>query len=99
VFFEDDMREADKRLTQLRPLYEWFQFHRENGGKIFPTFSSLQWFIRQHRTTLIDSQVLVPSRGNRCTLVTSEFGRVVYGLLFNPEATPDSLKPTNGCER
>ena len=93
------MREADKRLTQLRPLHEWFQFHQKNGGKIFRTLASLQWFIRQHRTTLIDSQVLIPSRGNRCTLVTSEFGRVVYGLLFNPEATPDSLKPTNGCDR
>ena len=86
------MREADKRLTQLRPLHEWFQFHRENGGKIFPTFSSLQWFIRQHRTTLIDSQVLIPSRGNRCTLVTSEFGFVIYELLFEKSTSSRNSK-------
>ena len=93
------MREADKRLTQLRPLHEWFQFHRENGGKIFPTFLHSSGLSGNTGRRLSTLKFLSPSRGNRCTLVTSEFGRVVYGLLFNPEATPDSLKPTNGCNR
>jgi hypothetical protein len=70
------------KLNHLRPIQDWYEFHKEQGGKVFPTFASLQWFVRQHRDSLVDAEVLIPGKGSRRTLVTAEFGPKVYEILF-----------------
>ena len=47
------------KLSKLRPLYEWHAHHMRRGGTLFPTYSSLKWFIRQHQNELINAGVLV----------------------------------------
>lgn len=72
------------RLTSLRPLYEWHLHHLERGGVLFPTYASLKWFIRQHGDELVEAEVLLRGKGGRASLVTPDFGRVVYKLFFEP---------------
>lgn len=74
----------NKRLTSLRPLYEWHASHLKQGGLLFPTYSSLKWFIRRHRDELRNAGVLLQGTGSRTNLVTPEFGKTVYKIFFEP---------------
>ena len=74
--------EYDGKLSDLRPLSEWHEEHIRRGGVLFPTYASLQWFIRQHRSELVDAGVLLTGTGGRVNLVTPEFGKVVYRSFF-----------------
>ena len=55
----------DYALTELKPLYEWHECHALKGGVLFPTYSSLQWFVRQHADELVDAKVLIRGKGGR----------------------------------
>ena len=72
----------NQRLTSLRPLFEWHAHHLKRGGVLFPTYSSLLWFIRQHGNELRDAGVLLKASGSRTNLVTPDFGKVVYNIFF-----------------
>lgn len=68
-------------LSDLIPLRSWQLRHRADGGLLFPTFASLEWFVRQNRNELVDSGVLIPQRGSRGSLVTPDFDSVVLQLI------------------
>ena len=74
---------SNEQLNELVALNNWFVTHKRHGGQVFPTFASLQWFVRQHNVALVDAEVLVPGKGSRSTLVTSGFGQKVYELLVH----------------
>ena len=74
--------EVDYELTELKPLYEWYEYHERNGGVLFPSYSSLTWFVRQHGDQLVDQGVLLRGRGGRRSLVTPGFGKAVYNTFF-----------------
>ena len=73
------------KLSKLRPLYDWHTHHMRRGGTLFPTYSSLKWFIRQHQNELINAGVLVVGASGRAKLVTPDFGREVYRTFFEPQ--------------
>ena len=73
------------RLTSLRPLFEWHAHHLRQGGVLFPTYSSLKWFIRQHGEELRNAGVLLSGAGSRTNLVTPDFGKCVYQIFFAPQ--------------
>ena len=68
-------------LNELRTLKAWHAAHVESGGVVFPTYASLQWFIRTNQQTLIHKQVLIPGKGGRASLVTPAFDMTVLELL------------------
>lgn len=53
----------------------------ENGGDTFPTFSSFEWFLRQHRAELIASGEVIVRRGQVGTLIGPGFGRLAVEIL------------------
>ena len=53
----------------------------QNGGDLFPTFGSLEWFIRQHREELIRSGEMIVRRGPGGILIGPNFGRVAVDIL------------------
>jgi hypothetical protein len=73
---------VDYALTELKPLYEWHECHALKGGVLFPTYSSLRWFVRQHGDELVDAKVLIRGKGGRPSLVTPDFGKVAHRLFF-----------------
>ena len=68
-------------LTQLRTLKAWHAVHVESGGAVFPTYASLQWFIRINYQELVCSKVLIPGKGGRSSLVTPAFDGSVFRIL------------------
>ncbi len=57
------------------------RWREEYGGEIFPTQSSLDWFVRQHYAELVDSGTLIPGTGRRGHLVGPDFDGVVIKIL------------------
>ena len=53
----------------------------EEGGGIFPKFSSFEWFKRQHRDELVASGEIITRRGKGGDLVGPNFGRVAVEIL------------------
>lgn len=53
----------------------------EEGGGIFPKYSSFEWFKRQHREELIQSGELITRRGTGGDLVGPNFGRLAVEIL------------------
>jgi hypothetical protein len=53
-----DSTEVD--LFQWLPTKAWVA---DKGGAIFKTFSSFEWFLRRHRSELIESGVFIPRPG------------------------------------
>ncbi len=85
-FYENFMDDSfNQRLSSLRPLYEWHEHHLKRGGVLFPTFTSLKWFVRQHGDELEKAGVLLRGKGGRTNLVTLDFGKVVYTIFFSPK--------------
>ena len=68
-------------LNQLRTLKAWHAAHVESGGVVFPTYASLQWFIRTNYQALMQTKVFIPGKGGRATLVTAAFDVTVLELL------------------
>lgn len=77
------MSDANTPLMELTPLKTWHLHYLKSGGHVFPTFGSMQWFIRTHRDVLIEQGCLLPGRGGRHSLLTSKFEGVVMSLLMN----------------
>ena len=69
--------------TQWTTLREYV----ESGaaGRLFPTFASVEWFVRQHRRELIALGVYVPRAGRAGSLVRPDFGDVALDI-FRREA-------------
>lgn len=53
----------------------------EQGGDIFPTVGSFEWFVRQHRDELMASGELIIRRGSGGSLVGPNFGRLAIAIL------------------
>ena len=52
------------------------------AGSVFPTRSSLDWFIKHNRRELIEAGALIPRHGRSGSLVSSEaFPRAVIEIL------------------
>ncbi|MDG1163892.1 MAG: hypothetical protein P8N61_00810 [Porticoccaceae bacterium] len=71
------------QLHKLTPLTSWHLRHTKAGGQVFPTFGSLQWFIRTHRALLIERGCLIPGKGGRRSLLTADFENVVFMVLLD----------------
>lgn len=71
------MNEVDSVLA-LRRLRSWQQ---TNGGELFPTFASLEWFTRKHRARLVESGQYLIRRGSSGSLVGPRFDHVVLEIL------------------
>ena len=77
------MSDANTPLMELTPLKTWHLHYLKSGGHVFPTFGSMQWFVRTHRDVLIEQGCLLPGRGGRHSLLTSKFEVVVVSLLMD----------------
>ena len=77
------MSDANTPLMELTPLKTWHLHYLKSGGHVFPTFGSMQWFVRTHRDVLIEHGCLLPGRGGRHSLLTSKFEDVVMSLLMD----------------
>lgn len=53
----------------------------QQGGAVFPTVGSFEWFIRRHRDELIQSGELIVRRGPGGTLVGPGFGRLAVAIM------------------
>lgn len=71
------MKQASDPSAYLRS-HRWVE---ENGGDLFRTHSSLEWFIRNHRQELIESGELIPRRGPGGHLIGLDFGRVALAIM------------------
>lgn len=65
-------------LGQYRRARKW---QRDNPSDIFPTWATLEWFIRQHRQELIASGQLIVRRGSSGTLLGPQFEHVVLDIM------------------
>lgn len=70
-----------ERLADFIPLREWAVQHGGATFPTFPTFSSLEWFMRNHRPRLVQSGQLIIRRGSAGSLVGPGFERVVLDIL------------------
>ena len=77
-----EVKKLDYELTRLKPLRDLYEYHERKGGVLFPTYSSLTWFVRQHGDQLVNAGVLLRGRGGRPSLVTPDFGKAVYDTFF-----------------
>ena len=88
-------------LNSLRTVKTWHTEHVSSGGAVFPTYSSLQWFIRIHRDRLLQSGEFFPGRGGRISLIGPGFDSAVLAIIrdssrasstpqdcFEPETRP-----------
>jgi hypothetical protein len=65
-------------------------WHASNVGAVFPTRSSVDWFVKQHRRELVEQGVLIPGRGRA--------GSVVHAELFGPVALAIVRRERGGLE-
>lgn len=65
-------------VNNLRRARSWV---KENGGDLFSTFSSFEWFARQHRGELLKSGQFFPRGGRGGSLVGPEIDRVVIDII------------------
>jgi hypothetical protein len=79
--FQEFRRMSTVLLSDLKPLRTWQSTHAAQGGEVFKTFASLEWFVRQHRDHLITHGALIPQRGARGSMVTPEFEKIALELL------------------
>lgn len=66
-------------LADYKPSRRWVD--DGDGGERFRTYSSLEWFIRNHRQALINSGELIPRRGPGGHLIGPGFGRVAIAIM------------------
>lgn len=72
------MNTAFPSATDFRRSRNWVA---EFGGDLFPTHSSFEWFVRQHRQELIESGELIIRRGRAGALVGPNFGQIAVAIL------------------
>ena len=71
-------------LSSFRPWREWVA---DDGGDVFPTLSSFEWFTRQHRARLVESGQLILRPGSAGNLV----GPNLHGLFGRQVATAEGF--------
>jgi hypothetical protein len=64
--------------TDLLLLCDWQEKH---GGAVFPTYSSLDFFLRKHRKEMIERGALITRKGRAGTLVAPTFGKIAVEIL------------------
>jgi hypothetical protein len=71
-------------VQALASVAEW---HSRNTGAVFPTRSSVDWFVKRHRRELIAAGVLISGRGRAGSLVHGErFGPVAVAVVRRERA-------------
>jgi hypothetical protein len=66
-------------LAGWMPTSEWAVAH---AGRFFPTKASLDWFIKQHRRELIETDALIPREGRAGSLVSIDrFPKVALAIF------------------
>ena len=65
-------------LNEFVPITRWVE---SQGGYVFPTKSSTEWFIRTHKDELIESGVLILRRGSGGSLIGPRFGEVSIAIM------------------
>ena len=76
------MSEHD-RVSDWITIRAWV---KQRGGKAFPTFASVEWFIRRHRQRLIESGQFIIRKGSAGSLVGPGFDRVVLEIMREESA-------------
>ncbi len=69
--------------SKVRDFVRTRDWQKKNGGSLFPTFSSLEWFIRSHYRELVASGEFIPRRGSQGSLIGIGFDTVVVNILRN----------------
>ncbi|MGB5834623.1 MAG: hypothetical protein WBG92_21915 [Thiohalocapsa sp.] len=72
------MSDQFDRINDFKPWRAWVT---DDAESVFPTFSSFEWFVRQHREQLIESGQYIPRRGPCGSLAGPGLGAVVLGIL------------------
>lgn len=70
--------EISKSISDFILARRWVN---EQGAGAFPSFASLEWFIRHHRAELMESGQLIGRRGSSGTLIGPKFGDLVLDIL------------------
>jgi hypothetical protein len=66
-------------LSELKPLRRWVE--DGDGGDAFNQYHKIDWFIRNHRDELLQTETLFPGSGGRPTLVSPVFSEAVEKIL------------------
>ena len=74
-------------ITQYVTAKTWHEQHRSHGGEVFPTLSSLSWFIRTRKKDLSREGVLIAGTGSRPNLLTKDFDSCAARLLIQSQMT------------
>lgn len=74
-------------ITQYVTAKTWYERHRSHGGEVFPTLSSLSWFIRTRKEDLAAEGVLILGRGSRPNLLAKDFDSCAAKLLIQSQMT------------
>ena len=65
-------------LGDYRKARDWID---EQGGDVFPSYASFEWFVRKHRDELVRSQQYFPRKGAAGALVGPQIEQVVIDIL------------------
>jgi hypothetical protein len=74
-------------ITQYVTAKTWHERHRSHGGEVFPTLSSLSWFLRTHKDVLTAEGVLIVGTGSRPNLLAKDFDSRAAKLLAQSQMT------------
>lgn len=66
------------KVTDFQKIRNW---QKENGGELFETFSSLEWFVRNHYDELVESGEYIPRKGAKGSMVGRGFDAIVVSIL------------------
>ena len=70
-------------LSDLKTIADYQGEHLAQNCAVFPTVSSLQWFIRCNKSDLIKAKAILLGAGSRPTLLLPNFESVVLSILIN----------------
>jgi len=74
-------------LCSYQSVADW---RERNAGPFFPSRASLDWFIKLHRSELVERGALIPGRGRGASLVEPViFARAVVEI-FSKQAREDA---------
>ncbi len=78
-------------LTEYISVPDWFA--GGNGARVFPTRSSVDWFVKQHRGELIECGALITRRGRAASLVsTKELPKAIVRILRRQAVDKDNAR-------
>ena len=79
-------------LSGYMTIAEWFE--KGHADPLFPNKSSIDWFIRNNRRELIETDALIPRDGRAGSLVHLEkFPQAVLGILKRRALEKDTRQP------